>query len=568
LLSIGSGYALQSVSRADGSAVSTDRFWFTDRTFYNNQTQAIAENRVHILDLGSASGYLLTFVLKAPSNSAPVAVSDVIAVDEDAASANLTSLLLANDSDADVGDTRRIVSVSTAGTVGRVVFDAAAQSLIYFADADAQDALREGQTATDSFTYTIADAAGLTSTATVTVTVNGVDNDAIYGTPGPDVLTGNALGIELIGRAGDDRYLVISDGDTVTEAASEGNDTVETALAGYTLGANVENLRYTGTAAFIGSGNGLANVINGGAENDMLSGLGGDDVLQGNAGDDSLDGGEGSDTASYRDAASPITVNLTLTAPQATRGAGLDRLTSIENITGSAFNDTLSGDDGANVIEGGAGNDLLDGGSGIDTVSYAGAESSVTVNLGVRTAQNTIGAGSDTLANFENLLGSSFDDVLLGDAFDNLIAGGAGNDRILGAQGNDALVGGDGDDILQGGVGADTFLFDKVSNGAVDIVTDFSQGSGDKIQFGPGITVIDAQVGFLSTPEIVNGFAVGNGSRSLDLVLTLQSADGVQTVHVLDAYGFSSNAYWEGVLGIELNYPRPLPTGIELLPIA
>jgi Ca2+-binding RTX toxin-like protein len=568
LLSIGPGYVLQSVSRADGSSVSTERFWFTDRTFYNGQTQAIAENRVHILDLEPASGYLLTFVLKAPPNNPPVAVADVVAVDEDATTTNLASLLLANDTDADIGDTRRIISVSTAGTVGRVVFDAATQSLRYFADADAQDALRQGQSAADTFTYTIADSAGLTSTATVTVTVNGIDNDAVYGTPGPDVLTGDLLGIELIGLAGDDRYIVISAGDTVTEAADEGTDTVETALGAYTLGPNVENLHYTGATGFNGTGNALTNVIIGGAGNDTLTGLGGDDVLLGNAGDDSLDGGEGSDTASYRDATAPVTINLGLNGTQPTQGAGLDTLTSIENITGSAFNDTLSGNSGANVIEGGDGNDLLDGGVGIDTASYASAASGVTVNLGSRSAQNTVGAGSDTLNGFENLLGSAFDDILLGDAFGNLIIGGAGNDRILGARGIDTLIGGEGDDILQGGVGADVFAFDMVSNGAVDIITDFSIGEGDQIKFGPGVTVTGAKVSFLSTPEIVNGFAVNNSSRSLDLVLTLQSADGVQTVHVLDAYGFNSNAYWESVLGIDLSYPRPLPTGTELLPIA
>src|SRR5213592_4487611 len=58
-----------------------------------------------------------------------------------------------------------------------VAFNAATQSLTYSANAAAQDALAAGQTATDSFSYTVADAAGATSTATVTVTVTGV-NDA------------------------------------------------------------------------------------------------------------------------------------------------------------------------------------------------------------------------------------------------------------------------------------------------------------------------------------------------------------------------------------------------------
>ncbi|NEK20789.1 hypothetical protein GR257_39480, partial [Rhizobium leguminosarum] len=73
-----------------------------------------------------------------------------------------------------------------------------------------------------------------------------------------------------IGGAGDDTYVVDNAGDVVTENAGEGNDTVKTALAAYTLGANVENLVYTGTAAFAGTGNELANAITGGAGADTL----------------------------------------------------------------------------------------------------------------------------------------------------------------------------------------------------------------------------------------------------------------------------------------------------------
>lgn len=38
-----------------------------------------------------------------------------------------------------------------------------------------------------------------------------------------------------------------------------------------------------------------------------------------------------------------------------------------------------------------------------------------------------------------------------------------------------------------------------------------------------------------------------------------------QAVHVLDAYNFASNSYWENGLGLDLGYPQPLPTGTELL---
>ncbi len=109
-----------------------------------------------------------------------------------------------------------------------------------------------------------------------------------------------------------------------------------------------------------------------------------------------------------------MTVSLAIATAQDTIGAGTDTLTNIENLTGSAFDDTLSGDAGDNV---------LDGGDGTDTVSYAGAAAGVTVSLAVQdgNAQNTMGAGSDTLANFENLTGSTHDDTLTGDDNNNVI---------------------------------------------------------------------------------------------------------------------------------------------------
>jgi len=58
-----------------------------------------------------------------------------------------------------------------------------------------------------------------------------------------------------------------------------------------------------------------------------------------------------------------------------------DRLANIENLTGSAYADTLIGDAGNNVLDGGAGADRLDGGAGTDTASYAGSSAGVTVDL-------------------------------------------------------------------------------------------------------------------------------------------------------------------------------------------
>ncbi|MBU6240055.1 MAG: cadherin domain-containing protein, partial [Planctomycetes bacterium] len=125
----------------------------------------------------------------------------------------------------------------------------------------------------------------------------------------------------------------------------------------------------------------------------------------------------------------------------------------------------------------GLGNDILDGGAGTDTVSYASATSGVTVNLATTTSQNTVGAGSDTITNFENILGSAFADTLTGNANDNVITGGAGNDVIIGGAGSDTLTGGAGIDQLTGGTGNDTFYVDA----GTDTITDL--GTGNDIVF-------------------------------------------------------------------------------------
>ncbi|WP_425287886.1 calcium-binding protein, partial [Rhizobium ecuadorense] len=93
----------------------------------------------------------------------------------------------------------------------------------------------------------------------------GAAADALAGGDGNDTLNGGAGADRLIGGTGDDTYIVDNAGDLVTEAADAGTDTVRTALASYTLGNNVENLTYTGTASFSGAGNALANTITGGA---------------------------------------------------------------------------------------------------------------------------------------------------------------------------------------------------------------------------------------------------------------------------------------------------------------
>lgn len=135
------------------------------------------------------------------------------------------------------------------------------------------------------------------------ITGNGGDNvlsgsagsDVLDGGRGDDHLDGGTGADTMTGGRGDDVFVVDDVADRVVENAGEGNDTIQTTLATFTLSDNVENLVYTGTANFTGTGNGLNNTITGGVGVDHLSGGGGNDVLAGGAGSDFLTGGSGND---------------------------------------------------------------------------------------------------------------------------------------------------------------------------------------------------------------------------------------------------------------------------------
>ncbi|XXD87305.1 putative Ig domain-containing protein [Pseudomonas sp. Z4-20] len=157
-----------------------------------------------------------------------------------------------------------------------------------------------------SVTYTLAtNAENLTLLGTTAIngTGNSLNNflqgnsaaNTLMGGAGNDRLDGLAGSDKLVGGAGDDTYVIDSTGDTVTENANEGIDTVETSIT-YTLGSNLENITLSGSNAINATGNSLNNTITGNQGNNILSGGAGNDVLIGNAGSDTLNGGTGNDT--------------------------------------------------------------------------------------------------------------------------------------------------------------------------------------------------------------------------------------------------------------------------------
>ena len=115
-------------------------------------------------------------------------------------------------------------------------------------------------------------------------------------------------------------------------------------------------------------------------------------------------------------------------------GGGVDQISGgggADALSGGADNDTLAGGDGDDVLMGGAGNDGLDGGANSDTASYADRTAAVTINLTDPGGDGAAGE-ADTLTTVENLVGGSGDDTLIGDAGANSIQGGDGRDIVIG----------------------------------------------------------------------------------------------------------------------------------------
>ena len=329
--------------------------------------------------------------------------------------------------------------------------------------------------------------AGMDTLVAIENLQGGNGHDRLLGNGGNNRLDGGAGDDTLHGGAGDDRLDGGEGIDTASWAGSATGVTVDLSLTGpQATGAGMDTLV---AIENLQGGNGHDRLL-GNAGDNRIDGGAGNDTLHGGLGDDRLDGGVGIDTASWAGSATGVTVDLSLTGPQAT-GAGMDTLVAIENLQGGNGHDRLLGNGGDNRIDGGAGDDTIDGGAGsdvllgglgVDTVSFASAPSSVTVDLANTGAQRTVGSWSDTITGFENLVGSAWNDTLTGSAAANRIDGGAGADRIRGGEGADRLT---------GGAGADRFTYASLTeagNGTVtrDLITDL--GSSDRID----LSLIDA----------------------------------------------------------------------------
>ncbi|MFN2473647.1 MAG: FG-GAP-like repeat-containing protein, partial [Sphingomicrobium sp.] len=254
--------------------------------------------------------------------------------------------------------------------------------------------------------------------------------------------------------------------------------------------------------------NGLGgnDVLNGGNGNDTLNGGDGDDALHGGPGDDHLIGGAGIDTASYADSNVGVHVDLSDLGAQDTGGAGVDTISEVENLFGSAYADTLIGDAGANTLRGaagddlligGAGNDRLLGGSGTDTIDYSreSGGGSIYVNLGTGSVYGQSGlivGPNQVRDSYGNIDSVSSVEVVITGAGDDSVIGGNAAERFETGAGNDFLRGGGGVDTLVGGSGNDVYT---VTAGDNDIIVELP---------GEGIDEVRALTGNFSLAGIAN----------------------------------------------------------------
>lgn len=132
--------------------------------------------------------------------------------------------------------------------------------------------------------------------------------DTLMGGDGDDTLIGGLGADTLIGGDGSDTYQINSLKDRILETERDGDQDVVESSISYVLDTFLEVLTLTGTRPLDGTGNTLANTLEGNdADNtlkgdsghDTLLGNGGDDTLEGGAGDDVIDGGDGNDTVNY-----------------------------------------------------------------------------------------------------------------------------------------------------------------------------------------------------------------------------------------------------------------------------
>jgi trimeric autotransporter adhesin len=331
--------------------------------------------------------------------------------------------------------------------------------------------------------------------------INGTGNSAanlLTGNAAGNLLDGGSGNDTLAGLAGDDIYVIDSVGDVIIEAEGEGIDTVQTALNGHVLAANVENLVLTGTAHLSGTGNPLDNQMTGNAGANTLTGGEGHDTLDGGAGIDSLVGGLGNDTYVVDSATDQVVeaesagVDTVRSSLSWTLGSHLEQLvltgSAAINGTGNSLSNHLTGNASANV---------LDGGTGVDTLAGLAGDDIYLVDDQNDQVLEVAGAGDDLVrASVSFALADHVERLTLmgtadlsgvGNTGANTLTGNSGANTLTGGGGNDTLDGGSGVDRLVGGLGDDSYLVDSTT----DTLLEDADGGTDTVIASVSFTLVD-----------------------------------------------------------------------------
>lgn len=326
---------------------------------------------------------------------------------------------------------------------------------------------------------------------------------------------------------------------------------------------DIENLIGTGFNDKL-LGNADANMFNGGLGDDLIFGRAGDDTFAYSGGFDIWQGGAGIDTANFATYRFAVAVDLATTNVQArtqntanvtgTAWTNIVRISSVENLIGTLFDDVLRGTSVANILVGlagndelsggagvdelqggggddtligGAGADSLSGGEGIDTADYSASTAGVTIDLEAGTGFGGEAEG-DTLSDIEDVIGTSAADTLIGARSANILSGGNGADTVMGGSGDDTLIGGAGADSLVGGAGLDIASY---LDSATGVTIDLSSGSaaGGDAQ-GDTLTGIEGIVGSNGADSLTGSTAndVFWGNAGADTISGGAGADYLQ----------------------------------------
>jgi Ca2+-binding RTX toxin-like protein len=343
----------------------------------------------------------------------------------------------------------------------------------------------------------------------------GTGTDYLYGGVGKDTLIGGAgtnyldggVGADVLNGTGGTSYAMYADAATgvTVNLLNPSTDTGDAAGDSFIAIHDVRGSNYADAITGDNAGDYLYGLngndtLTGGTGNDYIFGGVGNDTLIGGAGTNYLDGGAGADVlnglggtsyAYYGDATTGVTVNL-LNPSLNTGDAAGDTYDAIENVRGSNYADTITGDNagdtlyglngddtitggtgsdhlyggagkdtliggaGVNYLDGGAGADVLNGNGGTSYASYGDAVTGVTVNL-LNPSLDTGDAAGDSFVNVHDVTGSAYADKITGDNAGDTLWGLVGDDTIVGGTGADFIDGGAGKDTLTGGGGADKF---------------------------------------------------------------------------------------------------------------